>query len=51
MMMDQPIKKSVNKFEAARRMIQWAIEFTILDKDGALDEAEKWTIQINGSSA
>ena len=32
-------------------MIQWAIEFTILDKDGALDEAEKWTIQIDRSSA
>ena len=50
-MMDQPIKKSMNRSEAARRMIQWAIEFTILDKDGALDEAEKWTIQIDGSSA
>ena len=51
MMMDQPIKKSMNRSEDARRMIQWAIEFTILDKDGALDEAEKWTIQIDGSSA
>ena len=51
MMMDQPIKKSMNRSEDARRMIQWAIEFTILDKDGALDEAEKWTIQIDRSSA
>ena len=49
MMMDQPIKKSMNRSEDARRMIQWAIEFTILDKDGA--EAEKWTIQIDRSSA
>ena len=44
MMMDQPIKKSMNRSKDARRMIQWAIEFTILDKDGALDEAEKWMI-------
>ena len=51
MMMDQPIKKSMNRSEDARRMSQWAIEFTILDKDGALDEAKKWTIQIDGSSA
>ena len=72
--MDQPIKKSMNKLEAARMMIQWAIkltqfnikyhprlaikvqtladfivEFTVLDKDGALDEAERWTIQTNRS--
>ena len=74
-MMDQPIKKSMNKLEAARMMIQWAIEltqfnikyhprpaikvqtladfiaeFTVLDKDGALDEAERWTIQTDRSS-
>ena len=72
--MDQPTKKSMNKLEAARMMIQWAIkltqfnikyhprlaikvqtladfivEFTVLDKDGALDEAERWTIQTNRS--
>ena len=27
-MMDQSIKKSMNKFEATERMIQWAIEFS-----------------------
>ena len=30
-MMDQPIKKSINKPEAARRMIQWAIELNQFD--------------------
>ena len=74
-MMDQPIKKSMNKLEAARMMIQWAIkltqfnikyhprlaikvqtlanfiaEFTVLDKDEALDEVERWTIQTDRSS-
>ena len=29
--MDQPIKKSINKPEAARRMIQWAIELNQFD--------------------
>ena len=30
-MMDQPIKKSMNKLEAARRMVQWAIELSQFD--------------------
>ena len=75
-MMDQPIKKSMNKLEAAGRMVQWAIElsqfdieyhpktaikaqaladfiieFTIPNEDNILDEAERWTIQTDGSSA
>ena len=75
-MTDQPIKKSINKPEAARRMVQWAIElsqfdieyhprtaikaqaladfiaeFTFSDKDSLTNEAERWTIQIDGSSA
>ena len=29
--MDQPIKKSINKPEAARRMVQWAIELSQFD--------------------
>ena len=28
MMTDQPIKKAMNKLEAARQMIQWAIELS-----------------------
>ena len=72
-MTDQPIKKSMNKPEVARRMIQWAIEFsqfdieyhpriainaqaqadfivefTILNKEGATDKVERWTIQNEG---
>ena len=27
-MMDQPIRKSMNKLEAAGRMVQWAIELS-----------------------
>ena len=75
-MTDQPIKKSINKPEAARRMVQWAIElsqfdieyhprtaikaqaladfiseFTFLDKDSLTNEAERWTIQTDGSLA
>ena len=75
-MTDQPIKKSMNKPEAAGRMVQWAIElsqfdieyhprtaikaqalanfiieFTLLDEDSFTDEVERWTIQIDGSSA
>ena len=75
-MTDQTIKKSINKPEAARRMVQWAIElsqfdieyhprtaikaqaladfiaeFTFPDKDSLTNEAERWTIQIDGSSA
>ena len=30
-MMDQPIKKSMNKPEATRRMVQWAIELSQFD--------------------
>ena len=30
-MMDQPIKKSMNKPEAARRMVQWTIELSQFD--------------------
>ena len=30
-MTDQPIKKSMNKPEAAGRMVQWAIEFSQFD--------------------
>ena len=75
-MTDQPIKKSMNKPEAARRMVQWAIElnqfdienhprtaikaqalvdfiakFTFPDEDSLTNEAERWTIQTDGSSA
>ena len=73
---DQPIKKSINKPEAAGRMVQWAIklsqfdikyhpriaikahalgdfitEFTLPNEDSLTDETERWTIQIDGSSA
>ena len=30
-MTDQPIKKSMNKLEAAGRMVQWAIELSQFD--------------------
>ena len=30
-MTDQPIKRSMNKLEAAGRMVQWAIEFSQFD--------------------
>ena len=30
-MMDQPIRKSMNKLEAAKRMVQWAIELSQFD--------------------
>ena len=30
-MTDQPIRKSMNKLEAARRMVQWAIELSQFD--------------------
>ena len=75
-MTDQPTKKSINKPEAAGRMVQWAIElsqfdieyhprtaikaqalvdfiteFTFPDKDSLTNEAERWTIQTDGSSA
>ena len=30
-MSDQPIKKPMNKPEAARRMVQWAIELSLFD--------------------
>ena len=73
---DQPIKKSMNKPEAAGRMVQWAIEliqfdieyhpriaikahalgdfiteFTLPNEDSLTNEKERWTIQIDGSSA
>ena len=73
--MDQPIKKSMNKPEAAGRMVQWAIElsqfdieyhprtaikaqalkdfiaeFTFSNEDSLTNEAERWTIQTDGSS-
>ena len=75
-MTDQPIKKSMNKPEAAGRMVQWAIElsqfdieyhprttikaqaladfiadFTFPDEDNLTNEAERWTIQTDDSSA
>ena len=75
-MTDQPIRKSMNRPEAARRMVQWAIklsqfnieyhpktaikaqalayfivEFTFTDKENPNHEAERWTIQTDGSSA
>ena len=75
-MTDQLIKKSINKPEAVRRMVQWAIElnqfdieyhpkiaikaqalahfiaeFTPPPDEGNLtNEAERWTVQTNGSS-
>ena len=74
-MMEQPIKKSMNKLEAVGRMVQWAIkfsqfdieyhprtvikaqaladfivEFTIPSEDSLPNEAERWTIQTDGSS-
>ena len=76
MMTDQPIKKLMNKPEAAGRMVQWAIElsqfdieyhprtaikaqalvdfiaeFTLPDENSLTDEIERWTIQIDSSSA
>ena len=30
-MMDQPIKKAMNKLEVAGRMVQWAIELSQFD--------------------
>ena len=75
-MTNKPIRKSMNKPEAAGRMIQWAIElsqfdidyhpkrtmkvqalvdfvtkFTVRDKEKVQDNLERWTIQIDGSSA
>ena len=75
-MTDQPIKKSMNRPEAAGRMVQWVIElsqfdieyfprtaikaqalvdfitkFTFPDEDKPTNEAERWTIQTDGSSA
>ena len=75
-MTNQPIKKSMNKPEAAGRMVQWAIElsqfdieyhprtaikaqalvdfiveFTLPDENNLTNETERWTIQIDGSSA
>ena len=75
-MMDQPIRKSMNKPEAAGRMVQWAIElsqfdieyhprtaikaqaladfiaeFTLPNEENLSPKAERWTIQMDGSSA
>ena len=75
-MTDQPIKKSMNKPEAAGRMAQWSIElsqfdikyhprtaikaqaladfiadFTFSDENNLTNEAERWTIQTDGSPA
>ena len=63
-MMDQPIRKSMNKPKAVGRMVQWAIElsqfdieyhfiakFTLPDEENLSPEAERWTIQTDGSSA
>ncbi|XP_050290052.1 uncharacterized protein LOC126728233 [Quercus robur] len=60
-MTDQPIKKSMNKPEAAGRMVQTAIkaqaladfitEFTLPDEDMITNEVDRWTIQTDGSSA
>ena len=40
-MMDNPLKKSINKLEAARRLIQWAIEFSKFDVKYQLRNAIK----------
>ena len=75
-MMDQPIRKSMNRPETARRIVQWAIElsqfdieyhprkaitaqaltdfiaeFTFTDEENPNLEAERWTIQTDGSLA
>ena len=75
-MTDQPIRKSINRPKAARRMVQWAIElsqfnieyhprtaikaqaladfiaeFTFPEEDSLTNEAERWIIQTDGSSA
>ena len=75
-MTDQPIRKSMNKPEAAGRMVQWAIElsqfdieyhpkmtikaqaladfiaeFTLTNEENPNHEAERWTIQTDGSLA
>ena len=75
-MTDQPIKKSMNRPEAAGRMVQWAIkfsqfdikylpktaikvqalanfiaEFTFPEEDNLTNDARRWMIQIDGSSA
>ena len=75
-MTDQPIRKSMNKLEAAGRMIQWAIEFSQFDikylprtaikaqalanfiaeftfpeEGNTTNDAKRWTIQTDGSSA
>jgi len=41
-MTNQPIKKSMNKPEAARRMIQWAIELSQFD----IEYHSKTTIKV-----
>ncbi|XP_075663311.1 uncharacterized protein LOC142632875 [Castanea sativa] len=47
-MMDQPIMKSMNRPKA---LVDFIAEFTVLNEDRALDEAERWMVQTDGSSA
>ena len=35
----------------AQALVDFIIEFTILDKEGATDEAKRWMIQTDGSLA
>ena len=35
----------------AQALVDFIAEFTFLDNDGLTNEAEQWTIQIDGSSA
>ena len=35
----------------AQALVDFIAKFTIPDKDGALDKAERWTIQVDGSLA
>ena len=48
MMTDQPVKKAMNKPEAARRMIQWAIELSQFDiKYHPRTAIKRWHWQIS----
>ncbi|XP_065620650.1 uncharacterized protein LOC136063751 [Quercus suber] len=52
-MMDHPLKKAMNKLEAAGRLIQWAVEFKFTPSYEDLGEREdnkKWVIHVDGSS-
>uniref|UniRef100_A0A2N9EPX2 Uncharacterized protein n=1 Tax=Fagus sylvatica TaxID=28930 RepID=A0A2N9EPX2_FAGSY len=43
---DYPLRKAMNKLDAAGRLIQWSIEM----KEGELEQHEVWTVSIDGSS-